>query len=356
MAAQPQLINNGWLTVPWAHYTGRGSGSDGTDGALGHGPSGNQFVFPIQVRAGDVPQAIQELCGAYVFDDNTKWLNRTLPKQCPALGFGHLYVNRITSVKPMHWIGKAGVPVGGGFVNWSSYDFALLTVLFTQPHYPLLSDGYLDFHFPPVDVDAVGTFYRQEWYRYTERVPTVAGDILTVEAGTFKWAEGGAAPAPTVGALLQTPVGQPLTVGDFALVWRQVPLYGLFSPATYRPESLILGANTVNKTAFLGYPAETLCFVGATFSWNETPYPAGALQQAFVLRPVGQEQPFPSLTVDVNLVFKFKDPPPGASTRGWNLQPWRGDMKWYRATTDGTAGGPAMLTAYDFRKLFQGCN
>jgi hypothetical protein len=351
MASQPQLQMNGWLSVPWAHYTGRGAGSDGTDGALGHGPSGNQFVFPIQVKHADVAQAIQELCGVYQFDANTKFLNRTLPKQCPAYGMQHLYVNRVTSIKPMHWKSKDLVSVGSGLGRFSGYDYAILTILFTQPHYPILSDGWLDFHFPPVNIG--GTFYRQEWLRWMERCPTVAGDILTVEAGTFKWAEGGAAPAPTVGALLQTPVGQPLTVGDFALIWRQVPLYGLFSPDTFRPENLIAGVNTVNAVEFLGYPAETLLFVGGTFAWNETPYPASALGQSVLqTAPSSPEQPFPSLTVDATLVFKFKDPPPGAATRGWNLQPWRGDMKWYRATIDGTAGSTPMLPVYDHRKLF----
>jgi hypothetical protein len=267
----------------------------------------------------------------------------------------HLYANRITSIKPMHWTGKVLVDAGSGLSRWSGYDFALLTILFTQPHYPILSDEYLDFRFPPLVID--GQAYRQEYLRYCERLPTIAGDILTVESGTFKWAEGGAAPAPTVGALLQTPVGQPLTVGDFALIWRQVPLYGLFSPTTYRADNLVAAENTVNKVDFLGYPAGTLLFAGATFSWNEAPYPTGALEQTTLsTAPSSPEQPFPSLTVDVNLVFKFKDPPPGASTRGWNLQPWRGDMKWYLATIDGTAGGTPMLPTYDFRKLFKGCN
>jgi hypothetical protein len=359
MASQPQLQMNGWLSVPWAHYTGRGAGSDGTDGALGHGPSGNQFVFPIQVKHADVAQAIQELCGIYQFDPNTKFLNRTLPKQCPAYGMQHLYVNRVTSIKPMHWTGKELVSVGSGLGRFSGYDYVILTILFTQPHWPILSDGYLDFHFPPVVIG--GQAYRREWLRYMERIPTVAGDIFTIESGTMKFSEtsGTGPPADTA---LNVPVGQPLTVGDFALVWRQVPHYGLFSPATFRPENLIAAANKVNAAEFLGYPAETLLFAGASFAWNETPYPASALAQAVLqTAPSSPEQPFPSLTVDVTLVFKFKDPPPGSTSRGWNLQPWYGrktptviatDFKWYRATSDGAAGSPPMLGTADFEKLF----
>ncbi len=357
MASQPHLQNNSWLPsgIPWAHYIGRSSGSDGTDAALGHGPSGNQATFPIQVAWDDVPTAITDLLGVYTFDSGTKFLQRTLPLQHPL--FKWLRCTRVVSIKPMKWDSKQHYFVGA----WSHYTHALLSLLFTQLKYPVVTDTFLDTNFPPVDVDGNGTLYRQEWLRWTERTPNIGSELFTLDQGTMFFVEGGNPGGPAVGAQLNVPVGQPISVGDFLLVWRHVPMFGLFSSTTYRPENLILGVNKVNTTPFLGYPAETLLFAGYNISYNEVPYPPESM--GIVLGnqgDTGVNQLWPSLTCDVTLQMRFKDPPPGGATRGWNLQPWRGDLKtglksdfkWYRCNSTGLVGGALPLGTYDFRKLF----
>jgi hypothetical protein len=342
------LRNNGWLSVPWAHLTTGHGASDGTDGALGHGSDGNQMVFPIIVRFDDVQQAITELCGLYVFNPVTGYLNRTLPKQHPA--FKWVYVKRVTSIKPMKWTAKGLYLLG----NWSVYDYCLLTVLFHQPHYPMLSDAYLDARFPPFDPDGSGTVVRQEWLRFCQKLPMISTELLTIDVGSLKYAEGGGT-GPAIGTLLQVPTAQPIPVGDFILVQHQVPIYGLYSPTTYRAENLIAATGKVNSATFLGYPAGTLLYQGPQFQDNEAPYPAD--QMAFYLNAASGnfsvEQLWPSLTCTVSHVFKYRDPPAGGATRGWNLQPFRGDMKWYLATVDGLTTGAAALLTTDFRKMFR---
>lgn len=354
MASQPLLINNGWLSVKWAHYIGSGTGSDGTDQSRAHTPSGNRSVFAIQVYWDDVFQAVSDLLGVYSFDPSTGYLDRVPPKTHPVNNF--LYCTGITSIKPMKWTAKVGY-IGGH--TFSNYTHAILSLVFTQPHYPIMTDTYLDVTFPPVNV--AGTLYRQEWYRWCERIPTNSVEIFQIEAGTMKWAEGGGG-GPAIGSLLTTPTGQPIPVGDFLLVQRNVPMYGLFSPTTYRHDRLIAAVGKINSAAFLGYPAGTLLYSGPSMLPCEAPYPPD--QMKIVLAASGDlngEMLWPSLTYDVTHTFRFRDPPPGGATRGWNLQPWRGnlagggppsDMKWYLATTDGLAGSPGALQSYDFRTMF----
>jgi hypothetical protein len=351
--AEPTLINNGWLSVPWAHYIGGGSGSDGTDAALGHGPAGNQATFPILVNWDDVNQAIVELCGEYFFSSGPDhYLTRILPKQHPM--WPMLYVSRVVSVKPMKWTGKDFTLAS----RFSDYRYAMLSLLFQQPKYPLLTDQALDAKFPPVAIG--GTNYRQEWYRYCEPTPKVGIETLSTEAGAWKFAEGTGGTQPTAGSTLVTaPTLQPLSKGPLLYLWRNVPYYGLFSPTTGRPEKLIAAAGTVNSVAFPGangYPVGTLRFDSYDFVFNEAPYPASR----FLAGLAAEDQPpntyRPSLTVDVTLAWTFFDPPHSHSaSRGHNLAPYRGDPdgSWYLITSpDGAAGSAKICPSSDHRKIF----
>jgi hypothetical protein len=344
MASQPQLKNQAGkrplCSVPYSIYSGRGTGGEGIDARFQHGQNGNQATLVIQVRANDLEQALLDLLGSAKFDAATGYLKRTLPAQHPL--FTWLFCTAVVGVRPVKLRGVSQTLFTAS--PWPDFDHCLVSLAFTQPKYPLMDDASLDAAYPPVTVG--GTAYRQEWERYCEYAWTGSTLTLSREGGSFKWVEG-----PNAGAAFQSPLPQHLSNPDFLVLWRQVPYYGLFSPTTRRPESLLAGINTVNSAAFLGNEVGTVAFRNFTISFNEAPYhpinggvPVVALAQGFN---------WPSLTCDVALQFNYFRPDPGTvNYRGHNTAPNRTDNKWYLVTVDGTAGGTTIYPTYDHRKLF----
>lgn len=355
-AHQPVLQMNGWISVPWAVYTGQGGGNEGMDGALGHGPSGNQQVFTILVGIDDVQTAITEICGSYKFNNDTAehYLDRKLPKQHPWQTW--LFANRVVSIKPMVASAKTNRGVG----SFPVYRYAMLTILFTQPHYPILSDGVLDANFAPINIGGVNS--RQEWERFCLWTPQGGIEAFVKEAGqSFKWAEGTGVAQPLAGDAFPSPQMVTIPKGTLTCVWYNVPMYGLLSPTTRRPENIIAALGTINSVAFRNYPIGTLRFDNYVIQWNEAPYPPDALQQ-FAGNGMS-EFAWPSLTGDVTLNWTHWDPPHSHSgSRGHNLAPYRSltqpdpDASWYLITVDGNAAHAGIYSTSDHRLIFRRSN
>jgi hypothetical protein len=328
---------NGVTTVAYSIYTGRGAGSDGIDGALGHGPSGNQAALSIQVDADDVPLALSDLLGYFDRTAETGYLHRNVPAIHPQ--FPWLYCTRVTGMHGVKILGKKTF-----FSPWPDWDHVVLVCLFQQPKYRVLSDSILDKLYPPVNVG--GTNYRQEWQRYVTKIPQSVTEALTQQPSSFfAWAEGGGANHPVVNALVPTPQVQFLPKQDVTLLWSQVPkVRGLESSAAATLDRPINLESTyvVNNNTFLGYPAGTLLYKGFRYaSINEAPYPLGL---AF------SRQTDPSLTVDVELFFTYFNPPAGGATAGHNLAPFT-DGLWWKIYDAGTHT-KTLYPGFDFEKLF----
>ncbi len=370
------LQNGFWLPVKYAIATGRGAGADGIDGTFGHGNQ-NGATCVVQVYWADVKDAIYALLGHYQWDITSNWLNRTLPKRHPF--FDHLYASRITGIHPVGFESKEQWPVG----PFPSYHHVNIVVGFNQPHYPLLKDFTLDKTYPPVTITvpadplvpviATAVNVRQEWRRWFEWTPEMGIDTQMVEAGSMRYAEGTGNPAqPAVNQLYNSPTANQIPTGTVTGVWRQVPYRGLVSPTTFRADNLIMELGTfrtligtVNINEFMGYPAGTLRYDGFRYlSWNETPYPENYVSGGVEIGNNGDDQLWPSLTLDVQLIWSYRDPPhQNSAYRGHNLVPFRivdssGTAttlasSWYLATSTGNpATGARLLPLADHRLLF----
>ncbi len=357
--ASPTLVQNRWLNgIPWTHYTGRAGGNDGIDAALGHGPSGNQATFTIIVDWFNFQNAVVQLCGQYFWSSGGGPMTRYLPKQHPAIPW--LYVGRIVGVKPMIVTSKDFTLEPG---NWSNYRYVMITIVFTQPKYALLTDQALDKAFPQImGIGFGGANVRQEWRRYMEMTPKIGVETLSIEAGQYKYAEGtGAGGQPLAGTTsVAAPILKPLSKGSVLGVWRNVPVYGLISPTTYQATYLNLAVGTVNSVAYPdanGYPIGTLLFQGYDISYNEAPYDPSLFLAGLDGANQGVNQFIQSTTADVSLCWSFFDPPHSHSAyRGHNLVPYRSDPdgSWYLISVDGNPAHDRIVPTYDHRLIFQG--
>jgi hypothetical protein len=354
MSAQPSLVNNGWLTIPWAMVNAGPAGSDGVDGALGHVAGGNQASFAIQVNYGDVQQAIQDLCGVYVRDPSTGYLSRTQPRQHPHPAFEHLRVSRIAGIRPMAAIGKQATKVGA----WTQYHYWIISVGFAHPRARMLDDATLDRLFPPVTATD-GNRYRQEWMRNVEWTPTSSVEVISREGNTSWKYQETSATGPAVNDKFPSPQGQFLGKQDWVAVWRNVPMYrALLSSAAAtidRPINLDYALYTLNDAPFRGNPAGTLMFRGYKWDWNESPY--GPQIANLLSTDV-------ALTGDVSLAFTQFDPPAGTATstvpgpnynsgatsRGHNLAPYV-DNLWY-LIKDAKTGTQTIFKTSPFERIF----
>ncbi len=355
------LQPGGWLPVPYAIYCGRGEGSDGIDAALGHG-SGNHSTFAIQVNWSDLTDACYNLTGFYFWDLSSNYLNRTLPKRHPI--FQHHYVSRLTSIKPLYLVGKDATWQPGPFPK---YQRALISIDFCQPHYGILSDTKLDTLYPPVTIS--GVKYRQEWLRYFEPASEIGVEYQQIEAGKMKYAEGAGGVQPTAGTtVVNIPLLEPLSKGTVSYIWKFVPYRGFISQKTLRPENVIKFIGTVNSAPFPGfdsttYQAGTLRFDGyKVVQINEAPYPESYVGAGIDVGNDGENQFWPSITLDIQLTWSFFDPPhQNSALQGHNLVPYRvvgGDgapttgSSWYLASSDGTNTGARILKLADHRAMF----
>lgn len=306
------------LTFPWSEAVGSESMSDASFGA-----DGVALGMVMDINFTDLEDAIQQLLG-YSYRAAAGKLARVLPFQHPY--FNQLWCTRIARVQfrgPIGnetWIDANGVEFGGGTI--STWKYARLGLQFTRPPYPILT---------LTDIRTTGV--TQEWERYTDRFWQPSVEVLSREGMSFRYAEGAAGPTGPLGQLTPGSPGQRLGKLRLTRTWYQIPQDGVYnsfglpsklflytSGATSRPR---LG--TVNKTEFMGCPAETLLYDAPEI----TPAP---LQMPAYLMGLGAGDSVPQLQYNIKFHFIFFDPPlgPSATTRGHNCMPYSGDGKWYK--------------------------
>lgn len=235
-----------------------------------------------------------------------------------------------------------------------TYTHALVTVDCVQPRYPILTDETLDRLYPPVNIG--GTMVRQEWRRFVQWAPNHGIETLSIEAGSMRYAEGGGVDEPTVNTAFNSPTSQTLAKGNLIGTWMTVPYRGLVSQTTLKPERIKAAIGTVNTVEFMGYAPGVLRFDGYRFIYGEAPYPEDFVNAGNLSGNQGEDQLWPSMTVDVELTWSIWDPPSKGTYFGHNLVPYRNTAntsgKWFLATTNGDPAGARIFTASDHRLIF----
>lgn len=330
--AVPELIDNGWLSVPWAEYVGRQAGNPHggiADGAFSW-EQGNQQTMAILVNFDDVHVALQDLGGTNIWNHLTGTLDRKPPARHPT--FDWLYCSRVASCRPVKWLSKENV-LGA---PRSRYRYYLLVLLFTQPRYRILSDLELDLAFPPVAGE------RQEYRRWVTWNVEPASELLSREGGSFHYAEGGAG---ITGTAVKAPLINYLSKNELVVKWHNLPRQALFGANGEGPATNIeAGLGKVNSAEFLHRPAGTLMLRNVRFVEHE----------AFHTGSINGGGSVPPLAYDVEFYMGVWDPPPfDAAHRGWNLAPRAGSDVWYLVTTDGNPASPTLARGYDFTTLFK---
>lgn len=330
-----QFNGNPMPGIPWAEFIGP-DGMQSNEGNFGY-EQGNQITMMYLVDWNDQEEAVKELLGVNETISNPFGgagfsLSRVPPGQHPY--YYWLYATRV-AIKPLRWESKTP-GTGPNAQTSSQYKLALLTVLFQQLKYRVMTDAVLDVKFPPVGS------VRQEQYRFVEFVPQIGVEVISREGGgntpPFKWAEG-----PLTPLTFTSPVPQALHKADLVLKWCRVPLYGgvLASSANYLAspnlDSLV---GTVSSAAFFGRPAQTLKFSGYRIVLQEAPVSPQAM--GFAL-----SSDFPSLVCDVELDFQYWNPPTFGATTGHNLAPIPQDAtgRWAAIVAEGVPLGGLPSTA-----------
>ena len=323
----PNLQFRGWLTVPWAERNDRTGGQEFN---AGYNP-GNQHTLQIWVNWGDLEQALIDLLGTNLYNASSGNIDRQLPAKHPR--FRQFYAERVSGRAYGKPLGKIIPPSGGNYIT--QYPYYLLTILFTQPKFSMTPDNQLDATYgTPGGV-------RQEWHRFVEWRFQPTTQTVQRPGATFKWAEGGAAPAPTVNSEFAGTLYQRTAAAELHLVFKRVPAQGLFgSGGIGIPANVMTSVEKVNSVVFLGFPVGTLCLRPPQFIPVEQPNVVGIATGA------GQ----PAICYDVDFPVSWADPPPGGATRGHNLAPNPGgDGLWYLVNTNGTGGGGRAL--YDLADI-----
>jgi hypothetical protein len=391
----PVLNQNGWFpsNIAWADFTPRTSPL-ADEIALSY-DGGNQCVKHILIYPQDLYQAIVDLLGSNLFNPGTGFLDRVPPMTHPI--FEWLYASRIVSVKefvPTQQPNTSGLtpwPQAISGVVTTVPQFLIVSVLFQQPKYRVLSDADLDALYgfvtitPPANLPPPGNQpfqSRAEYGRYLEGWPRPCTEFVQLEAHSMQWLETGSGqgsdgsqgqPGPLLPSDFSSEWLQLLAKSDFALLWKKVPRIGLFSNSGQgHPINLDAALQTVNQFPIFGYPAGTLKFEGYDPRPLESPLPP-ALEISF-----GDQKGDPNLLFDVLLTWKFFDPPydltaapqggvQGNPTRGHNLGPFRGTKQgasipgdfvsgtgnnlWYKFGSGGDSGS-LLYKPYDHQQIF----
>jgi hypothetical protein len=332
------------LTFPWAEYTStHGSTFDASFGTEGVGLGMNMILnWSDLVAPFTGGNAIGQLLGYSEVIPTTVGMNNAFKQIHRVVPFAHqqwpqLWCTKITSCRG---IGPAGF--SQGFINpvtmqaqgpVSSYPYALLTLQFTRPPYPVLEDAAV------VGEDGET---QQEWLRYLDRKWEISSQILTRESTQFTWREGAdSGPSPSGWNLKGSP-GFPVVKTKLTRKWYQIPeaavynAYGLPVNMLYNRSTANPFPATVNITGFLGFAPDTLLYESAEIIPRPLQIPPE------LMGVIGESV---QLQYDIVFHFVFFDPiknpvvangiPMTNTLRGWNCLPWPQDAYWYPASALG---------------------
>jgi hypothetical protein len=258
-------------------------------------------------------------------------LRRLIPLRHPS--YPNLYARKL-SYTGKKFIGKE--TTGENLPEWkrqdetSMYSIADFNVEFSPLYFKVYTDD---------EVYNPDTGEYEEWERFCRLYYQPAPDLITIENGSFLWAEG-----PKTGQATPANISYPERKADITLKW-------LFVPQEYThnadgvPVKIEACIGKLNNATTFGRAAGTLLLDSVEFEPVTIPLVTDDWQAYFANH--------------VTLKFKFFDPPngdPGSSIRGHNLLPDRGaDNTWsyYYATNDGTMTGKPLYDSTDFYEMFR---
>jgi hypothetical protein len=272
-------------------------------------------------------------------------LHRTLPFPHPL--YSYLFCTRVAQKQSVKFKAResgslaSGISSGGLPVPYSRYDRVQLSLEFSQPPYRVRGDaavtGTVDIWNQSLSSTPTKNTVpaRREWLRWCEVRPTPYADFNEAEGASFAYAEG--ATGNPKGNPLKGGIGISTSKMGVKVVWKQVPHNYIFERTDPlepgAPWNLMAGANKVNAYDFMGFPAGTLLAEPPELDPYVSPVQVGP-------------EPWP--VYDVTFTWKFMDPPKGvrdspAGTspyRGWQLEQYWPDKKWYYATRTPLSGTP----------------
>lgn len=176
----------------------------------------------------DLPYAVGQFLGypKRVVSGSTPLLSRVLPLAHPR--YPWMYATKISNVQPYRPFTRflpAGNSETGSLPGVEGYARARLTVLFESLDYRLLSDSSLAAY-----GRTNGGGYK-EWHRYVVPGSKASLDVLNVQNGVMKFAEGPGSPN-----IVPTGLNRLIPKGDFTFTWKHVPEFGLFVQDTQLPQ------------------------------------------------------------------------------------------------------------------------
>ncbi len=274
---------------------------------------------------------------SYLQDDGT--LVRKNPIQHPR--YPNLRAARITNGRGLQYESRktSWDNATEGPTEYASYDRRLAFVEFQPPAFALYSDDDIT-----TDDDVI-----QEWQRYTicDVDPKVYN--VSIQTGTFKWAEGSA--GNPNGKQFPGEVNFMEVKTSFNVIWKNVPEDFVLDVVNHTlmpyPTKIIAAAGRVNSAIFDGYPIGTLLMLEPKIDR----YLSGTLIYNNVIR-------MPVMMCDVILPIIHFDPPVYGSFKGHNTKPWwnKADntFLYHLVSTDGSSTTTGRIYGeYDYKKIFE---
>ncbi len=331
-----QIQPNSGLTIPWAEFISRaGSTSDASFGA-----DGTVLGMNILVYWTDIETAIQQLLG-YSYRDTSAGagntvLRRILPFQHPL--WNQLWCTRIAKIHNVQFTGKevglVSEVTGVSSDSVSTYTLALLTLQFTRPEYPVLTDSQITGE----------NGQQQEWLRYVDRLWMPSVQVISQEGNQFTFRDG--TPA---GRKFQGSAG--IAIGQVSLTrrWHQLPEQAVYNSDGF-PQNLFVDSTSGNVILGSVNRYDSSAFSDGSFfgcAAGTLRYDAPEIiPRPLQIPPVLMGLVGETFQLQYDVVFHFtffrgRRKSTAINLQGHNCFGWAGDQFWYPAAV--TIGGDTAL-------------